>query len=96
MLTIIGQVTVRPDRVDDFERLFRDFAARVKANEPGALLYQLGRCVDEPNAYRVIEIYRDAAALAEHRAQPFFQPAVEAIGACLAGEPRVERLAVVE
>jgi quinol monooxygenase YgiN len=96
MITIIGHVKVRPGRVEAFERLFRDYAARVKANEPGALVYQLGRSRADPCAYKVIEIYRDAAALAEHRAAAYFQPAVEAIAACLDGAATPEFFDVVE
>jgi quinol monooxygenase YgiN len=96
MITIIGHVTVRPDRIGAFEALFRDYAARVKANEPGALVYQLNRSRAEPSAYKVIEIYRDPQALADHRAAAYFQPAVEAIGACLQGAATPEFFDVVE
>jgi quinol monooxygenase YgiN len=96
MLTIIGHVKIRPDRVEEFEQLFRAYAARVKANEPGALLYQLNRSRTESCAYAMIEIYRDAAALEAHRATAYFRPAIEALGACLEGAAQPEYFDVVE
>jgi quinol monooxygenase YgiN len=96
MLTVIGHVQIQPARTQEFERVFREYAARVKANEPGVMVYQLGRCRDAACAYRVIEVYRDEAALAEHRAAAYFRPAIAAMAACLDGEPRTEFLDTVE
>jgi quinol monooxygenase YgiN len=96
MLTIIGHVQVQPERRAEFERLFLEYAARVKANEPGALVYQLNRSRDAADGYAVIEIYRDQAALEAHRATAYFQPAIAAMAACLAGEPRTEFLDSVD
>ena len=96
MLTVIGHVQIRPDRADEFERAFLAYAARVKANEPGVLLYQLNRCRDAACGYKLIEIYRDAAALEAHRAAAYFQPAIAAMGACLDGEPRTDYLDSVD
>ena len=96
MLTVIGHVQIQPELCEEFERLFLEYAARVKANEPRALVYQLNRCRDAPGAYRVIEMYRDAAALEAHRATAYFQPAISAMGACLEGQPRTEFLDSVD
>jgi quinol monooxygenase YgiN len=96
MITIIGHVKVRPDRTGEFEKLYLDYAARVKANEPGVLVYQLNRSRTELGAYAVIEIYRDQAALDAHRAAAYFQAAIAAIGACVEGAAQPEYLDAVE
>jgi quinol monooxygenase YgiN len=96
MLAIVGQFRVQADRIADFERRFLAYAAKVKANEPGALTYQLNRSRDQAGVYSVIEIYSAEAALQAHRAAAYFRPAIEALGAFMVGEPRVEVYDVVE
>ncbi len=47
-----------------FEKVFRDAEAKVRANEPGNLSYDLYRT--GPQTYVVVERYHDRAAVAAH------------------------------
>jgi quinol monooxygenase YgiN len=43
----------------DFEKVFLDLAAKVKANEPGCLTYQLTKSSQtEAGVYKVLELYK--------------------------------------
>lgn len=71
-MKIVAVLTARPGRGADLEQLMRGMVAASR-QEPGNLRYDLWR--DEENADRLIvdELYRDAAAIAAHRASPHFQ-----------------------
>ncbi|MEI9965236.1 MAG: antibiotic biosynthesis monooxygenase [Caulobacteraceae bacterium] len=45
---------------------YRAYAAWVKANEPGTILYSLNKSRTEPDTYHAIEIYEDDAAMQTH------------------------------
>ena len=96
MIAVVTTVTVQDGRAADFETLFRTVAAKVKANEPGALVYQMTRSKAEANTYKMIEFYRAQAAFDDHAAAPYFQASLDELAALLAGEPNVEFLDPVE
>ena len=96
MISVIATIKVQPQKAKEFEAIFLETAARVKANEPGCLLYQLTRCRNEPNLYKGIELYRDQAALDHHQTTDYFIAALPRMGACVAAEPTVEFLDVVD
>jgi quinol monooxygenase YgiN len=96
MISVIATIEVQADKARAFEKIFLETAARVKANEPGCLLYQLTRCRNEPNLYKGIELYRDQAALDHHQTTDYFIAALPQMGACVAAEPTVEFLDVVD
>jgi quinol monooxygenase YgiN len=95
MISVIATIEVQAPRAREFEAIFLETAAKVKANEPGCLLYELTRCRNEPNRYKGIELYRDQAALDQHQTSDYFLAALPRMGACLAAEPTVEFLDVV-
>ena len=45
MIGIVATIKVQDGKNAEFEKVFLDMAAKVKANEPGCLLYQLTRTV---------------------------------------------------
>ena len=61
--------------------------AKVKANEPGCLMYDLYKTKGSETEYCFMEQYRDADALKAHGQTDYFQAAQPALGACLAGAP---------
>ena len=92
MIAVIAILRAKPDKAAEFERLFTELAAQVRANESGNLTYQLSRSRTEPNTYKVLEIYRDEEALAAHRASAHFRAAGPGLGGVLDGRPEVELL----
>ena len=46
--------------------------ARLTHQEPGNLIYNIHRGLEDPARFFIYELYRDEAALAAHRASPHF------------------------
>ena len=96
MICVVTTVRILDGKTRDFELLFLRMAAKVKANEPGALIYQLTRSKAEPGVYKMIEFYRDQAAFEAHAAADYFQASLVDLAGLVAGEPQVEFLDPVE
>jgi len=96
MIAVVAILRAKPDKTDEFERLFMELAAEVRANESGNIAYQLCRSRTEPNTYKVLELYRDEAALEAHRASEHFRTAGPGLGGVLQGRPEIELLDAVD
>jgi quinol monooxygenase YgiN len=96
MLGIVATIRVQDGKGPDFEAVFRRLAAKVRADEPGNLLYQLTKSRAEPNTYKVLEIYTDQDAVAAHRGTAHFREIGAEMGPFMAGRPEVEILDGVE
>jgi quinol monooxygenase YgiN len=92
---IIATLTVIEGQNEAFETAFAAGVAAVRANEPGNHLYTLTRSNDDPQVYKVMEIYADEAALAAHGLTDHFKDMGRALRGTLAGPPVIERLNVV-
>ena len=69
MLFRTATFNVIPGKNAEFEAAFRWLMAEVKAKEAGgASLYQLVKSRTDPQAYRVVIVFRDQAAEDAHRA----------------------------
>ncbi|MBI1407922.1 MAG: antibiotic biosynthesis monooxygenase [Caulobacter sp.] len=96
MIGVVAKLFVQEAKASEFEKIFTDLAAKVKANEPGALMYQLTKSRTEPGVYKVLEMYVDADALKHHGGTDYFKAAGAAMGPCMAGRPEIEYLDAVE
>ena len=96
MIGVVAVLKVQPDKTADFEKVFLDLAAKVKANEPGGLTYQLTRSKIEAGTYKVLELYASEDALKAHGGSDYFKAAGAAMGPLLAGRPEIEYLDAVE
>ena len=56
---VIATLTVADGKNDEFEAVFADLAAAVRANEPGNVFYTLTRSRSNPQVYKVLEQYID-------------------------------------
>ena len=75
---MMGAVTtfkVKAGKVEEFEALYADLTAKVKANEPGNIFYELTRSRTDPDEYVALEFYRDQAAFDVHAGSAHFQAA---------------------
>jgi autoinducer 2-degrading protein len=71
MHMIIVRLEVKPDRVHDFLKLV-SFNSSESRKEPGNLRFDVVRSVDNPNLFRLYEVYRDEAAVQAHQATPHY------------------------
>ncbi len=95
MIGIVAVIKVQEGKGPDFEAVFLDLAGKVRANEPGNLLYQLTKSRTEANTYKVLELYKDQDAVVAHGGTDYFKASGRAMGAFLAGRPEVEYLDAV-
>ena len=90
VIGIVATMKVQPGKEAEFEKVFSDLAAKVKANEKGCLLYDLFKSTKDPQTYIVMEQYASQADLEAHGKTEYFQGAFPALGATLAGRPGIE------
>jgi quinol monooxygenase YgiN len=96
MIGVVAVLKVQVDKTADFEKVFLDLAAKVKANEPGCIVYQLTRSKTDAGVYKVLELYASEDALKAHGSSDYFKAAGAAMGPFMAGRPEIEYLDVVE
>ena len=96
MIGVVAILKVQDGKGEEFEGVFRELSAKVRANEPGNLMYQLTKSRTDPNAYKVLELYKDQDALTHHGGTDYFKELGRKMGPCMAGRPDVELLDAVE
>ena len=96
MIGVVAVLKVQPDKTADFETVFLDLQQKVKANEPGCLVYQLTKSRAEAGLYKVLEFYVSEEALKHHGGTDYFKAAGAAMGPFMAGRPEIEYLDAVE
>ncbi len=97
MIGVVAVLKIKEGAEAQFEAGFKDLAAKVKAHEPGNIVYQLTKSRTEPGVYKVLELYADEAALKHHGQTEYFKAAGAGVFApVLAGRPEIEYLDAVE
>ncbi len=96
MIGVVAILKVKDGKSAEFEAVFRELAAKVRANEAGNLVYQLTKSRAESNTYKVLELYRDQESLTAHGGTEYFRELGRKMGPCMAGRPDVELLDAVE
>ncbi|MBO9542906.1 putative quinol monooxygenase [Caulobacter sp.] len=96
MIGVVAVLKVQPDKSADFEKVFLDLQNKVKANEPGCLVYQLTKSRTEEGVYKVLELYASTDALKHHGGTDYFKAAGAAMGPTMAAAPVIEYLDAVE
>jgi len=92
VISLVATMKIAEGKGDAFETAFKDLQAQVRANEAGCLQYDLTRSKSDPLTYLIIEKYADSAALDAHGKTDYFKAAGAALGAALAGAPKLEIL----
>lgn len=93
---VIAKLRVQVGQNAGFEEAFCRFQQTVRTTEPGVVYFGLHRSQTDPLAYTVVEQFRDAAALAAHRATPHYLAIPTTFGSFMAGPAEVEVLDAVE
>ncbi|MEM9939593.1 MAG: putative quinol monooxygenase [Pseudomonadota bacterium] len=96
MIGVVAKLEVQDGKQAEFEAVVQDLMAKVKANEPGCLTYQLYKEKGSETTYVIMEQYASAEALAAHGKSEHFVAAGPKIGPCLAGAPGIQYLDIVE
>ena len=96
MIGIVATLKVHDGRDKEFEGAFLALAAKVRANEPGNIFFTLTKSRAEPNTYKVLELYRDQAALDAHGQADHFRELGPKMGPCMVGRPDIEYLDAVD
>ncbi len=89
---IVATLKIQDGKSAEFEAAFTEAMAKVRANEPGNLCYQLTKSRADANTYKVLEVYKDEAAVAAHRESEHYKALGPKLGPCLAGRPEIEVL----
>ena len=95
MIGVIATLKVQPGKAEAFEDAMRELMARVKANEPGCLTYQLTKRRAEPDTYVVMELYANQDAAKAHAESEHFRAAGPKLAGLLAAMPEIEYLDAV-
>jgi len=90
MIGIVATLKIQEGKNAEFEAAFKEAMAAVRANEPGNLFYELVKSRTDPTTYKVLEGYKDEAAIAAHRESAHFKALGPKIGGVMAGRPEVE------
>lgn len=87
MIGICATFSCQSGKNDEFERLLADFATTVKANESGAIVYQLCQNKKNKDEYFMLEIYANQEALEAHNKTDHMAALIGKIGGLLAAPP---------
>ena len=72
VIALVVRYVVQPDAADAVEDALGRMAELVKQTEPSCLAWQAARSAEQPNVFHLFEVYRDQAAVDEHRLTPHF------------------------
>ncbi len=86
MIMAIATLRVLPEKTAEYEEAVRELLPKVRESEPGVVFYDVGKSQEEPNVYRVVEVYRGDDALAAHQHSKFVEAARPTMFACLDGQ----------
>jgi (4S)-4-hydroxy-5-phosphonooxypentane-2,3-dione isomerase len=70
MYSILSQLTIQPQHVDEFITLIREHASESLRDEPGTLGFDVIQDQEAPNHFYVHETYTDEAAFQAHMQGP--------------------------
>ena len=87
---VVATLPIQPGKNAEFEAIFAELEAAVKANEPGCNFYSLHKSRADENSYVVLEQYVDQDALDEHGKTDYFKAIGAKMGGCMAGRPNIE------
>jgi quinol monooxygenase YgiN len=92
---IIARLKIQEGKNAEFEGIFLELQAAVKANEPGCNFYSLHKSQDDPQTYVVLEQYADEDSLKAHGGSDHFKTIGARMGPCMAGRPDLEQMQAV-
>ncbi|HEX4376867.1 MAG TPA: antibiotic biosynthesis monooxygenase [Steroidobacteraceae bacterium] len=91
MITFIAHVRVKAHNAEAFEALMAEVAARTHEHEPGVAYYECSLCVDDPEIYVVIEVYRDVAVHSAHMKSDWVTQSLPKALQLMEGRPEIRQ-----
>lgn len=88
MIFIVVKFTVRPEKAEQWPDLVADFTNAVRA-EPGNMIFEWSRSVDDPNTYVLVEAFADASAGEVHVKSEHFSTALAWMPTAIATTPQI-------
>ncbi|MDT4933938.1 MAG: hypothetical protein QOK11_1830 [Pseudonocardiales bacterium] len=88
MIFIVVKFSVDPGKSEDWLSLVADFTASTRA-EPGNLMFEWSRSVDDPNQYVLVEAFRDGAAGEAHVRSDHFKAAMASLPDAISRTPDI-------
>lgn len=92
MLSVSVSLRIHGACAAEFLTALGEARSSALAGEPGCLQFDIGRDVDVPQVFHLYEVYRDEAALEQHRSTPHFERWRQSSGELLGEGGRTSRL----
>jgi quinol monooxygenase YgiN len=93
VIFIVVKFPVRPERAEDWLALTADFTAATRA-EPGNIMFEWSRSVDDPNEFVLVEAFRDGDAGAAHVGSAHFRQAMAVLPEAISATPKIVNVEV--
>jgi quinol monooxygenase YgiN len=90
MIASTSTLKIQSGKAAEFETLVAAVTAKVRANEPGNVLYQLTKSRADDNTYRFLELYKDQDAFTRHSQTEYYKDMMSKAASLLAAAPNVE------
>ena len=91
MVAVVATLKIQEGKESEFEKVMKELAEQVRANESGCKLYQICKS-KKPGSYVVMERYDDMAAFQAHSKTDYFKAAAARMAPCFGGAPEIEIL----
>ena len=95
MIVLLSEVPVSSTTRAAAAEILREMAVRSR-EEPGVIDYRVTRDLEQPDTFRIVERYEDAAAVEAHESSSHLEEFQRAIEPHLDGEPELYRYDVAE
>ncbi len=86
MIVVRFKVTCQPEKTDQALAAFREIVAASRPLD-GAINFDMGRDITDPDSFIAIEVFADRAALDRQESLPVVQKTIGLLSEFLAGEP---------
>ena len=93
--TMVVKFKVKAGKNEAFEKAFLDMQKSVKAGEPGNINYDFYRDSTDPQAYVIVERYKNADAVKAHGQSDHGKKLIAALGDMMDGRPEAMRLVLI-
>jgi quinol monooxygenase YgiN len=90
MIASTSTLKIQNGKTGEFETAIAALTAKVRANEPGVVLFQLTKSRVDDHTYRFLELYRDQEAFTRHGQTEYYKDVMSKAGSLLAAAPNVE------
>jgi len=93
VIVVHSEVPVKPDRREEARELLEAMAVRSRA-EDGVVDYRVTTDLEEPDMFRILELYEDAAAFESHESSDHLERFAADMAPCLYGTAELTRFTV--